>query len=131
MRTHEVPSLNFLWRLKFYFLGVFIFLTFVTYAFFPSKFCLQKSCCEMYSDYQNAHVVFNRLCTGCYSKSYLLFSCVTQPLCPPFVSPLSSPAQAYYRTCPSSKLLPGGLFPVRLTKKYTFKNICELGKSTA
>jgi hypothetical protein len=32
---------------------------------------------------------------------------------------------------PSSKLLPGGLFPVRLTKKYTFKNICELGKSTA
>jgi hypothetical protein len=130
MRTHEVPSLNFLWRLKFYFLGVFIFLTFVTYAFFPSKFCLQKSCCEMYSDYQNAHVVFNRLCTGCYSKAYLLFSCVTQPLLPAICLPPPLPCPALLPP-PSSKLLPGGLFPVRLTKKYTFKNICGLGKSTA
>ena len=47
--------------LKFYFLRVYRFLTFVTYAFFPSKFSLQKSCCEMYSDYQNVHVVFNSL----------------------------------------------------------------------
>ncbi len=31
---HKVPSLNFLWRLKFYFLRVYRFLTFVTYAFF-------------------------------------------------------------------------------------------------
>jgi len=130
MRTHKVPSLNFLWRLKFYFLGVFIFLTFVTYAFFPSKFCLQKSCCEMYSDFQNAHGVFNRLCTGCYSKSYLLFSCVTQPLLPAICLPPPLPRPGLLPR-PSSKLLPGGLFPVRLTKKYTFKNICELGKSTA
>jgi hypothetical protein len=58
--THKVPSLNFLWRLKFNFLRVYRFLKFVTYAFFPSKFSLQNSCCEMYSD-QNVHVVFNRL----------------------------------------------------------------------
>ena len=41
----------------------------------------------MYSDYQNVPVLFNQLCTGYCGKSYLLFTCVTQPL-PPFVSPL-------------------------------------------